>query len=446
MMRKTGRVLGLAAACAVLLAAPQANAGPSALNAKFRSSVSSFIDGRMADWVETYKDFHTHPELGLEEVRTSGILAKKMRDMGFDVTEGVGKTGVVAIYRNGAGPTVMVRADMDALPMEEKTGLPYASKVKTMWNGAETPVMHACGHDIHITSWLGTAETLLSMKDRWRGTLMFIAQPAEEGRGGASGMMKDGLYERFGKPDHAFALHVGVGPYDEASMTKGAINSSSGGFEIRFNGAGGHGSRPHSTIDPITMAARFVMDVQSVVSREKDPQQFGVVSVGAIQSGSAGNIIPDNALVRGTIRWYDDKVGDKLLEGVERTAKAVVAMAAAPEADISIRRGARAVVNDDTLADSTCAAMQKVMPGKVRWTIPTTGSEDYSEFLTEDVRSSVYFRIGAYDPALFRDGEAIDLFKVPSNHSPFFKPVPEPTLRTGVTAMSTAVMNVLKDR
>ncbi len=444
-MRTAGKLVGLAAMCAALVGAPAAVAGPAGLNAKFKSSVSGFIDSRLPGWVETYKDFHAHPELGLEEVRTAGILAKKMRDMGFEVTEGVGKTGVVAIYRNGKGPLVMVRADMDALPLEEKTGLPYASTVKTLWNGAETPVMHACGHDIHITSWLGTAETLLSLKSKWSGTLMFVAQPAEEGRGGAKAMMADRIFERFGMPDHAFALHVGVGPYDEATMTKGAINSSSGGFDIKFNGAGGHGSRPHSTIDPIAMAARFVMDVQTVVSREKDPQQFGVVSVGAIQSGSAGNIIPDTALVRGTIRWYDDKVGDKLLAGVRRTAEAVVMMAGAPAAEINIRKGSRAVINDDALAESTYAAMQKVMPGKVRWTIPTTGSEDYSDFLG-DLTSSVYFRIGGYDPALFVDGEAIDLFKTPSNHSPQFSPVPEPTLRTGVTAMTTAVMNVLKDR
>ncbi len=442
-MRKTGRVLGVAAACALLLAAPQAVAGPAAINAKYKASVSKFIDGRIGEWVETYKDFHANPELGMEEVRTAGILAKKMREMGFEVTEGVGKTGLVAIYKNGSGPLVMVRADMDALPMEEKTGLPYASKVTTPWNGAPTPVMHACGHDIHITSWLGTAETLLSMKNQWRGTLMFVAQPAEEGRGGARAMMADNIFGRFGMPDYAFALHTGIGPYDEVGVTKGAINSASGGFEITFNGAGGHGSRPHTTIDPVMMAAKFTVDVQSVVSREKDPQQFGVVSVGAIQTGSAGNIIPDTALVRGTIRWYDDAVGDRLLAGVQRTAEAIVAMTGAPPANISVRKGNGSVINDDKLAESTFAAFEKAMPGKVRWTIPTTGSEDYGAFL-KDFKTSVYFRIGSQDPALFKDGKSIDVFKTPSNHSPFFAPVPEPTLRTGVTAMTTAVMNVMK--
>ncbi|WP_337185431.1 amidohydrolase [Phenylobacterium sp.] len=439
---------GSYAVSAIVLAAamafsPAALADPAAINAKFKTSVSRFIDGRIDEWVEIYKDFHAHPELGMEEVRTAGILAKHMRDLGFEVTEGVGNTGVVAIYRNGPGPVVMVRADMDALPMEEKTGLPYASKVVTDWRGAPTPVMHACGHDIHITAWLGAAEALLSLRNQWSGTLMFVAQPAEEGLGGAKAMMDDRIFERFGLPTHAFALHVGPGPWDSVSMTRGTMNSSSGAFEIAFNGAGGHGSRPHTTIDPVMMAARFVVDVQGVISREKDPQQFGVVSVGAIQSGSAGNIIPDTALVRGTIRWYDESVGDRLLAGVQRTAEAIVAMAAAPAADINIRRGSKAVVNDDKLIESTYAAISKVMPGKVTYSGPGTASEDYGEFL-RDFKSSVYFGIGGYDPALFADGKAIDPSTTPSNHSPFFAPAPEPTLRTGVTAMTTAVVNVMK--
>jgi amidohydrolase len=423
--------------------APLAAADPAALDAAYAPGVSKFIDGKLAGWVKVYEDFHANPELGLEEKRTAGILAKKMKALGFKVTEGVGQTGVVAIYKNGEGPTVMVRADMDALPMEEKTGLPYASKVKTQWNGALTPVMHACGHDIHITSWLGTAETLLSMKDKWSGTLMFVAQPAEEGRGGAEKMMADRIFERFGMPTHAFALHVGPGPYDSVSMTRGTINSYSGSFEIQFNGAGGHGSRPHTTIDPIMMAARFITDVQAVVSREKDPQQFGVISVGAVQSGSAGNIIPDTAMVRGTVRWYDRGVGDRLLDGIKRTAESVVTMSGAPAAKIEINRGMTAVVNDDKLLDSTFVALDKVMPGKVRMSGPGTASEDYGLFL-RDFSSSVYFGIGGSDPALFRDnGAPIDRFKIAANHSPYFAPVPGPTLRTGVTAMTTAVMNVL---
>lgn len=416
------------------------------INDAYKERLNDVIEANMNSWLEQYKDFHMHPELGLEEVRSASILAKEMRKLGFDVTGKVGKTGVVAIYKNGDGPVVMIRADMDALPVKEATGLPYASNAKAMYNGEETPLMHACGHDIHMTAWLGTAKALVSMKDKWKGTLMFVAQPAEEGRGGAKAMMDDHIFERFGIPDHAFALHVMPGPYDSVLLVKGAFSSYAGGFQIKFNGRGGHGSMPNTTIDPIMMAGKFINDVQTVVSREKDPQEFGVISVGMVSAGKAGNVIPDSATLAGTVRWYDPKVGEKLLSGIERTAESIVSQVGAPSADINIVGSNEfgAVINDPELFDETQKAFE-MMPNEMRTLVgkPITASEDYGLFL-KDFKSSVYFAVGSMDPSLFdKDGKPLDITKVPSNHSPFFAPVPEPTLRTAVTAMTTAVYNVM---
>src|SRR4051794_40559440 len=292
-----------------------------------------------------YKDIHAHPELAFQEVKTAAKLAAEMRTLGFEVTEKVGKTGLVAIYRNGDGPTILVRTELDALPMEEKTGLEYASHDKTSWNGRETFVAHSCGHDIHMASWVGAAKTLVGLKDQWQGTLMFIAQPAEETVSGAKAMLADGLFTRFKKPDFAFALHDGPFAYGHISYRVGIGSSNSDSLFVRFRGRGGHGAAPQATIDPVMIAARFVVDVQSVISREKDPTEFGVVSIGAIHGGTAENIIPDDVLVLGTIRTFKPEVRAKMLMGIERTAKAVAAMSDAPAPDIKITEGAKAVMN-----------------------------------------------------------------------------------------------------
>ena len=435
---------GLGGLIALAAFTAPANAKPSDINSRFKSNLSEMVDENLDDWVDVYKDFHANPELGLHETRSAGIIAERLKELGFEVTEGIGQTGVVGILKNGKGPLVMVRADMDGLPVQEKTGLDYASTVQTEWNGEPKYVMHACGHDAHMAIFLATAQTLVEMKKDWKGTLMFVAQPAEEGGGGASKMMADGIFDRFGVPDYGFALHVTPAAYDSVQIVKGQMNSFAGGFDIVFNGVGGHGSRPSTTIDPVMMASKFVVDLQSVVSREKPEQEFGVISVGAIQGGSAGNIIPDSVRVRGTVRWYKPEVGEKLLAGVRRTADAIVAMTGAPEADISIRSGGTAVYNDPNLSEDTLAAMSRVFPeGKVTFAAPTTGSEDYGEFL-KSFSNSVYFRVGVYDPALFdENGKTIDFMRTPGNHSPFFAPVPAPTIDTGVTAMTTAVMNVM---
>jgi amidohydrolase len=387
-----------------------------------------------------YKDIHAHPEIAFEEVKTAAKLATEMRALGFDVTEKVGKTGLVAIYKNGDGPTIMVRTELDALPMEEKTGLPYASRDKTTWNGRETFVAHSCGHDIHMASWVGTAKTLVGLKDKWRGTLMFIAQPAEETVSGAKAMLADGLFTRFKKPDFGFALHDGAFGYGSVAYRAGIGSSNSDGLYIKFQGRGGHGAAPQLTVDPVMMAARFVVDLQSVISREKDPTEFGVVSIGAIHGGTAENIIPDDVILLGTIRTFKPEVRAKMLAGIERTAKSVAAMSNAPEPEIRIVEGAKAVMNDPGVVETAAKVMKVAFGDKFRPSPPGTPSEDYSEFVNAGV-PSMFFNIGVYEPervAAAFNGTGPQL---PSNHSPLFAPVPKPTIETGVEAMTLAVLS-----
>lgn len=431
-------------AAAFALAAAIAAFAASAQTAAPGERIAPLVDAMYPALRAVYEDLHAHPELAFKETRTAAKLAAEMRQLGFEVTEKVGGTGVVAIYRNGPGPTVLVRTDMDALPMEEKTGLPYASRQRAEWNGAETYVAHSCGHDLHMASWLGTARALLELKAAWQGTLMFVGQPAEETVSGAKAMLADGLFSRFPKPDFAFALHASPSPYGFVGYRAGPISSNSDGLEITFKGRGGHGSAPDKTIDPIAIAARFVTDVQAVVSREKDPAEFGVVTIGAIQGGTVGNIIPDSVVLRGTIRSYKPEVRQKLLDGVRRTAAAAAAMAGAPEPAISLPPGGAAIVNDAAVVDRTTAALRAHFgAGRVVEVPPITASEDFSEFVNAGV-PSMFFFVGVLDPqdvaaALKPGGKP-----VPFNHSPFFAPVAEPSIKTGVQAMSLAVLTALR--
>ncbi len=410
---------------------------------RFDADVSAAANRLYPDLDAIYKDLHSHPELGFHELRTAAALAADLRALGFEVTEKVGGTGVVGVLRNGAGPTVLVRTELDALPMQENTGLPYASTAKTTSNGRETFVAHSCGHDIHMTSWVGTARTLVALKDRWQGTLMFVAQPAEELVEGAKAMLRDGLFTRFPKPDFAFALHTAPMAYGTVGYGVGAISSNSDGLEITFKGRGGHGSAPDKTIDPIAIAAHFINDVQTVVSREKDPQEFGVVTIGAIQAGTVGNIIPDSAVLRGTIRSYQPAVREKLLAGVRRTADAAAMMAGAPAPEVSLVEGGAAVVNTDAVVSRTVAAFNTAFGAKnVLRTPPGTASEDFSAFVNEGV-PSMFFLVGVYSPEQVADARKPGGKPLPFNHSPLFAPVPEPTIKTAVQAMSLAVLNVL---
>src|SRR3954468_10385938 len=352
-----------------------------------KAAIEKSIEADYPKFDVLYKELHAHPELAFEEVKTAARLAAEMRALGFEVTEKVGKTGLVAIYKNGDGPTIMVRTELDALPMEEKTGLDYASHDKTNWNGRETFVAHSCGHDIHMASWVGAAKTLVGLKDQWQGTLMFIAQPAEETGSGAKAMLADGPFTRFKKPDFAFALHDGPFAYGTIRYRVGIGSSNSDSLLIRFRGRGGHGAAPQATIDPVMIAARFIVDVQSVISREKDPTEFGVVSIGAIHGGTAENIIPDDVLVLGTIRTFKPEVRAKMLMGIERTAKAVAAMSDAPAPDIKITEGAKAVMNDPGVVATAEKVLKAAFGDKLMPSPPGTPSEDFSEFINAGVPS-----------------------------------------------------------
>lgn len=406
---------------------------------RLKAAIETSVESDYPKLDALYKDIHAHPEIAFQEVKTAAKLATEMRAIGFDVTEGVGKTGLVAIYSNGDGPTIMVRTELDALPMEEKTGLPYASHDKTTWNGRETLVAHSCGHDIHMASWVGTAKTLVGLKDRWQGTLMFIAQPAEEIGAGANAMLADGLFTWFAKPDFAFGLHDGPGPYGFIFYRVGIGSSNSDSLAITFHGRGGHGAAPQLTIDPVVIAARFVLDVQSVISREKDPVEFGVVSIGAIHGGTAENIIPDDVRVFGTIRSFKPEVRVRMHAGIERTANAAAAMSGAPAPDITITEGAKAVMNDPAVVATAETMLKAAFGDKFTTSPPATASEDFSEFAAAGV-PSMFFNIGVYDPERVASARKSGT-PLPGNHSPLFAPVPKPTIETGVTAMTLAVLS-----
>lgn len=396
------KMLGLAAGLVAAPAAAQAPPHPGFDVSQARAAIAPILAKAYPHLEAIYKDIHEHPELGFQESRTAELLAKEMRKLGFTVTTGVGKTGIVAIYKNGDGPTILVRTELDALPMEEKTGLIYASKVQQQSNGSLSYVAHSCGHDAHMAWWLGTATTLVGMKDQWKGTLMFVGQPAEELGTGAKAMIEDGLFTRWAKPDYAFAAHVMPLPAGLVIVKDGIVSSASDAVDITFNGAGAHGSMPDKSIDPIMMGSRFVTDVQSVVSREKDPKAFGVITVGSFVAGTVGNIIPDHADLKLTLRSHDEKTRALLLEGVERTARTVSDMARAPAPTITHQGGTAAVINTSDLAQRT-AAMLKTGFGAESIFVSASepggnASEDYSELVKTGI-PSVFFAIGGLDPA-----------------------------------------------
>jgi hippurate hydrolase len=407
---------------------------------ELKAAIETSVEGDYPKLDALYKDIHAHPEVAFQEIKTAARLAAEMRALGFDVTEKIGKTGLVAIYTNGDGPTIMVRTELDALPMEEKTGLAYASHDRTNWNGQDTFVAHSCGHDIHMASWVGTVKTLLGLKDQWHGTLMFIAQPAEESTSGAKAMLADGAFTRFKKPDFGFALHDGPFAYGTITYRVGAGSSNSDGLRITFRGRGGHGAAPQKTIDPVMIAARFIVDLQSVISREKDPTEFGVVSIGAIDGGTAENIIPDDVLLRGTIRSFKPEVRANILAGIERTANAAAAMSGAPAPDMKITEGGKAVMNDPAVVETAAKVLKVAFGDKFTTSPPMTASEDFSEFIDAGV-PSMFFSIGVYEPervAAANNGTGPQL---PPNHSPQFAPVPKPTITTGIEAMTLAVLS-----
>lgn len=392
-----------------------------------------------------YLDLHQNPELSAHEMQTAAKLAGRLRSAGYEVTEHVGGTGVVAILRNGPGPTIMLRTELDALPVEEKTGLAYASKVRVKdETGRDVPVMHACGHDVHMAAIVGTAEIMARSKNSWHGTLMLIGQPAEEIISGAKGMIQDGLFTRFPKPDVAVALHVGnAEPAGTVSITPGIYNTNSDSVRITIYGKGGHGAMPHTTIDPIVIAARTILALQTIVSREVKPGEMAVVTVGYIQAGTKNNIISDHAEMGLTVRSYKQDVRQQVLAAIARITKAEAAAAGAPrEPTVERYEGTDLVYNDPALAERLRAPLEAALgKDKVLTAEPIAPSEDFSYFVEQGV-PGFYFSLGGADPEKFRQAKAAGTM-LPSNHSPFFAPDVDPALHAGIVAEVAVLRNLL---
>jgi len=431
----------------------------SAISSAQQVSLDAMIDREIGQLVATYKMLHAAPELSHHEEKTSAYLAGQLRALGYMVTEHVGKYdrpewsgyGVVAVMKNGEGPTVLVRTDMDALPVEEKTGVPYASTIRTKSDtGQDVSVMHACGHDIHITNMIGTARMLAQLKDRWHGTLILIGQPAEETVDGAKAMLADGLYTRFPKPDFAIALH------DSADVETGKVvycpgyaMASSTSVDLVIRGLGGHGSKPEATKDPIVIASQIVMALQTIVSREDSPLDPAVVTVGSIHGGTKRNIIPDEVTLQLTIRTYREEVRQHILASIERIARGTAMAAGVPEDRAPIMKvidgeNAPSLYNDPKLTERVAAAIGRTIgTNNVIRVSPLMASEDFGNLSLDHQIPALMFWLGAVDPvkveASRKSGRPL-----PSLHSSLFQPLPEPTLRTGIKAMTTAVLELMK--
>ena len=426
-----------------------------------QANLDALVDREMPSLLSTYKSLHAAPELSHHEQKTSAFVAGELRALGYSVTEHVGKYaghpewagyGVVGILKNGQGPTVYVRTELDALPVEEMTGLPYASKVRTKDDaGREVGVMHACGHDIHITSLLGTAKMLVEVKGQWHGTLVMLAQPAEEGVSGAKAMLDDGLYTRFPRPDYVIALHdTPALEAGKVGFTPGYAMASSTAVEVTLRGIGGHGSAPQVAKDPIVEAAEFILAVQTIVSREDSPFDPAVVTVGSIHGGTRPNIIPDQVHLQLTIRTYKEEVRQHILVALERMAQGIAAahgipsslspIVAADESDHS-----PALYNDPQLTARLAQVFKTALgPDNVVELPPVMASEDFCRFALEDRQIPIcQFSLGAVDPARLAESRRTGA-ALPGLHSSLWAPVPEPTLRTGVKATTSAVLDLMK--
>jgi amidohydrolase len=412
-------------------------------------SIKQDYDAYLAD---LWDHFHRNPELSLVEFETAKRMATELRSLGFDVTEGVGGTGVVALLANGTGPLVMMRADMDGLPVEEKSGLPNASKVQQEdpITGEAVYTMHACGHDVHITSLIGSARQMVNRKDEWRGTLMFVVQPAEERGMGARLMLEDHIWDRFGAPDYALAFHV------SSNNVTGTINLVEAPYagvdsvDIVVHGVGGHGAHPHRTKDPIVIGAQIVMALQTLVSREISPRAAAVVTVGSFHAGTKHNIIPDSAHMQLTVRNIDPEVRRQLLEGIERIAVNIGRAAGLPEdklPEVTVAsESTPALVNDMRLGTRIRAAWIDRF-GEASMTAETSagmGGEDFSRFMAAPTKSAIYWSVGG-TPAEDFAREAAGGPPVPGHHSPLFKIAPEPSVRLGVESTVVALLELMGD-
>ena len=424
-----------------------------------QQSVDDMINREIASLISTYKNLHATPELSHYEEKTSAFVAKELRALGYTVTERIGKYkrpewvgyGVAGVFKNGEGPVVLVRADMDALPVEEKTGLPYASKVRAKSDaGQDVGVMHACGHDIHVTTLLGTAKMLVQLKDQWRGTLVLIGQPAEETIDGVRAMLDDSLYSKVPKPDYAIALHDnGEIEAGKVGLTPGFALANSTSVDITVRGIGGHGSRPEGAKDPIVLAAQMIVALQTIVSRENSPLDPAVVTVGAIHGGTRYNIIPDEVKLQLTVRAYKEEVRQRILERIDRIAKGTALAAGippelSPVVKVSETEVTPATYNDPALTERLKNVFTKALGrANVVNYPPILGAEDFGRFGLEGRIPTMMFWVGAADPLKLEESKRTGK-PLPSPHSPFFAPLPEPTIRTGVKAMTAAVLELMK--
>lgn len=395
-----------------------------------------------------YLDLHRHPELSFQETRTAGVITRELAAMGLSFEEGVGKTGIVTSIESGPGPVVWLRADMDALPVREETGLAYASTARgTDPAGNDVPVMHACGHDMHVTALLGALERLAATRGAWAGTVVAVFQPAEEYGAGAQAMLADGVLERFPKPDIVLGQHLTPLPAGTLGVRPGTQMSASDGLTVTMHGRGGHGSRPHSTIDPIVMAAATVMRLQTVVSREVDPREMAVVTVGSIHAGLKNNIIPAEATLELSLRYPDDAGREHVMARVERVVRAEAAASGAErEPEIRIDHTLPPTINDHAATARLSAAWDRAFgTGTVVDPGMFTGSEDVSWFAREAGVPLVYWFFGGVDPQTYADAEAAGRVAqdIPTNHSPFFAPVLHPTIERGVEALVVAAREFL---
>ncbi|HET8899913.1 MAG TPA: M20 family metallopeptidase [Rhodanobacteraceae bacterium] len=389
-----------------------------------------------------YTDIHAHPELSMQEARTAGLAAEHLRAAGYEVTTGIGKTGVVGLLRNGDGPVVMLRADMDALPVEEATGVAYASKVTaTDHEGNTVPVMHACGHDMHV-AWLVGATTLMAQsRDSWNGTLMAVFQPAEETAEGAQAMIDDGLFQRFPKPAVVLGQHVMVGPAGAIGGRKGVITSAADSLQIRLFGRGAHGSMPQASIDPVVMAAATVLRLQTIVSRELAPTEAAVLTIGSLQAGTKENVIPDEAVIKLNVRTFDEGVRTRVLAAITRIVNAEAAASGAPRPPEITPLDNYSLVSNDEAATTTVAEAFRRHFGaeRIHQTGPTSASEDFGSFGAEWGVPSVFWFVGGTDPKTYAQAKAENrLNEIPTNHNPRFLPVLHPTLETGVETLMVA--------
>ncbi len=403
------------------------------------------------DLLDLYKYLHTHPELSFQEESTAEHIAMELESVGFSVTRNVGGYGIVGLLENGPGPTVMLRTDLDGLPVAEQTGLSYASQATAIeQTGQEVSVMHACGHDVHMTVFVGTARNLAERRDEWSGTLMMIGQPAEERGAGARAMLADGLFERFPRPDYNVALHVSAEhPAGEISYVPGWAMANVDSVDIAIHGIGGHGAYPHMTRDPVVLAASIIMNLQTLVSREMKPLEPTVVTVGSIHGGAKHNVISDRVDLQLTVRSYSDDVRNALLAGIERIAVSQARTLGFPEdklPEVTVREEYTPSVLNDAELTNRLAAVFREQLGEDRVTIgePSLGGEDFSLYgRTEPAIPSLLFWLGAVKSSTYLDAKSSGK-PLPSLHSSFFAPDPGPTIETGITAMTSAALELLE--